>query len=153
MDQQVVIRRVRIAATVFFGVVAVTLGVLWITSYWRFVTGQGRFAELRSIAFYALDGSATLSTVRDNYVWKIESWDATGFPAMRQVRDRSLAYTFRIPSNSSAVTIQLPLWFPALACGLFAAAPWLRYRFSLRTMLFATTLVAVVLGLVGYAVR
>jgi hypothetical protein len=29
----------------------------------------------------------------------------------------------------------------------FAALPWLPYRFSLRTMLIATTLVAIVLGL------
>jgi hypothetical protein len=34
-----------------------------------------------------------------------------------------------------------------------AAAPWIRWRFSLRTLLIATTLVAVVLGLICYAMR
>jgi hypothetical protein len=36
-----------------------------------------------------------------------------------------------------------------------ACAPlsWIRWRFSLRTLLFATTLVAVVLGLVVWAAR
>jgi hypothetical protein len=31
--------------------------------------------------------------------------------------------------------------------------PWLRWRFSLRNLLIATTLVAVVLGLAVYATR
>ena len=35
----------------------------------------------------------------------------------------------------------------------FATAPWLPYHFSLRTLLIATTLVAVVLGLIVWAMR
>ena len=41
-----------------------------------------------------------------------------------------------------------PYWFAILICGAFAAAPWLPYRFSLGTLLIATTLVAVVVGLI-----
>ena len=39
-------------------------------------------------------------------------------------------------------------WLPALLFAAVAAIPWLRWRFSLRTLLIATTLVAVVLGLI-----
>jgi hypothetical protein len=50
--------------------------------------------------------------------------------------------------------IYITLWIPILATGLLAAGPWLpwnrqfSHRFSLRTLLLAATLVAVVLGLV-----
>ena len=47
----------------------------------------------------------------------------------------------------------LPHWFLLGTCMTFATVPWLRYRFSLRTLLIATTLVAVVLGLIVYAVK
>jgi hypothetical protein len=55
--------------------------------------------------------------------------------------------------------VVVPFWFVTAVAALTAAlsaSPWIpnyAYRFSLRTMLFATALVAVVLGLVGYAVR
>ena len=51
--------------------------------------------------------------------------------------------------------IDIPQWFPVLLFATLATAPWIRWskRFSLRTLLIATTLVAVVLGLVVYAAR
>jgi hypothetical protein len=48
-----------------------------------------------------------------------------------------------------AVIISIPVFILAA----IAAVPWIRWRFRLRTLLIATTLVAVVLGLVLYAVR
>jgi hypothetical protein len=42
------------------------------------------------------------------------------------------------------------MWFPILLGVAIASAPWVR-RFSLRTLLIATTLVAVVLGIVVMA--
>ena len=50
--------------------------------------------------------------------------------------------------------LQFPIW--VLVCGTTAAALAVllpSWRFSLRTMLIATTLVAVALGLVGYAIQ
>jgi hypothetical protein len=44
--------------------------------------------------------------------------------------------------------VQAPYWFPVALGVTFAAASSLPRRFSLRTLLVATTLVAVVLGLI-----
>ncbi len=46
-------------------------------------------------------------------------------------------------------------WLPTLLFATLAAVPWLPWsnRFSLRTLLIATTLVAVVLGLIVWAVH
>jgi hypothetical protein len=47
----------------------------------------------------------------------------------------------------------VPHWTLALIACLLAAASWLPGRFSLRTLLIATTLVAISLGLVAWALR
>jgi hypothetical protein len=46
-----------------------------------------------------------------------------------------------------------PFWLLILLSLASAAAPWLRWRFSLRTALAATTLLAAVLGFAAYALR
>jgi hypothetical protein len=42
----------------------------------------------------------------------------------------------------------LPYWLCSLITATIAGAPWISFRFSLRTLLIATTLIAVVLGLI-----
>ncbi len=47
------------------------------------------------------------------------------------------------------VSIYVPYWFAVVLSGALSvtSAPWVRWRFSLRTLLITTTLVAMVLGL------
>ncbi len=47
----------------------------------------------------------------------------------------------------------MPHWFLLVTCGVASVIPWISYRFSLRTLLIATTLVAIVLGLAVWAAR
>ncbi len=50
----------------------------------------------------------------------------------------------------------LPYWFAVFVSATFAGAPWLSrldWRFSLRTLLIATTLIAVLLGLIVWLSR
>jgi hypothetical protein len=49
--------------------------------------------------------------------------------------------------------VRICYWLPTTIFAMLAAAPWLPRNFSLRTLLIATTLVAVVLGLIAYATR
>jgi hypothetical protein len=56
---------------------------------------------------------------------------------------------------SGGTSVHVPFWYTILFSAILAASPWLRYftwRFSLRTLLIATTLVAVVLGTGSVAV-
>jgi hypothetical protein len=57
-------------------------------------------------------------------------------------------FWFAARKGVSGFCIVLPMWFPILMAVGIASAPWIR-RFSLRTLLIATTLVAVVLGLMA----
>jgi hypothetical protein len=51
------------------------------------------------------------------------------------------------------IPLELPYWAWLLVAAILAVVPWMRIRFSLRTLLIAATLLAVVLGLAIYAVR
>ena len=49
-----------------------------------------------------------------------------------------------------------PYWLAVLLVGMSASLPWLSLlpkRFSLRTLLIATTLLAVALGLIAWTLR
>jgi hypothetical protein len=49
-------------------------------------------------------------------------------------------------AKPSYTTLSVPFWLLVLVASLLTSAPWLRWRFSLRSLLITTTLVAVVLG-------
>jgi hypothetical protein len=52
-------------------------------------------------------------------------------------------------------SVIMPYWLPVFLSGVFAAIPWIHWskRFSLRTLLIATMLVAVGLGFIIWAAR
>jgi hypothetical protein len=60
-------------------------------------------------------------------------------------------WIFELQQEEGRINLIFPYWCVVLLAGMFAAAPWV--RFSLRALLVATTLVAVVLGLVVYFAR
>jgi hypothetical protein len=51
-------------------------------------------------------------------------------------------------NGSSSFQLGIPYWLLVIAAAAFGASPWCLRRFSLRTLLIATTLVAVGLGVV-----
>jgi hypothetical protein len=62
---------------------------------------------------------------------------------------------FSYYSETSSTNIHIHFLFLALATVAVAGAPWIRWsnRFSLRTLLLATTAIALALGLIIYATR
>jgi hypothetical protein len=109
----------------------VLLVVLWVRSY------------SETALFFELPGYDV--TVNSGEILVYEGWDGK-------------TITFALDGNSysghsiSDWTIQFPIVVPTLGFLLAAAFPWLvPWRFSLRTLLIATTLVAVVLGAIVYA--
>jgi hypothetical protein len=76
-----------------------------------------------------------MQTVRRIYAKDVSAW---GFGAIHRAK---------------SFVIFAPHWFYLSLAAIAAALPWLRWRFSLRTLLIAITLVAVLLGTVVYAVR
>ena len=60
--------------------------------------------------------------------------------------NRNLVMGFGMKAPQGARLFAVPHWFFVLLPIAFATLPWLRCRFSLLTLLIATTLVAVVLS-------
>jgi hypothetical protein len=150
-------RKLRIAWSVAWGVVAVLLAVLCVRSYWW----------LDSVWRYTPTGGMRLDSLCGKIIFKVAS--VSGQVATVVVDTKStkhmipaggdayfgikfyLGFLLRREANGFALFI--PYWFLTLLAIAFAPLSWLRWRFGLRTLLIATTLVAVVLGLVVYASR
>jgi len=75
------------------------------------------------------------------------SWEINDRDSWDSVTDTQFAYD-REPDNTELI---LPHWFLVFMFAAIAVAPWIRWsnRFSLRTLLIATTLIAVALGIMA----
>jgi hypothetical protein len=163
-------RKLRIAWSVAWGVVAVLLVVLWVRSYWRCDVvnlPDNRMPPLapsmswmtEAISHRGLLAWASGALVFGNEAWKwrippVECGDfkdgsGRPLPSVLGFKYKELsAKTTRRPSEYIFV---VPYYFPFFLTSSLSLSPWirqLRWRFSLRTLLIATTLVAVVLGLI-----
>src|SRR5690349_11539809 len=136
-------RKLRIAWSVGCGIVCLLLIVFWVRSYWwrDLLSGHtaNRWFVIESVsghvAFMSQNDAAGISTT-----WSFGSWGPhTQRFGLRLNYDLALRY-----------------WSFVVSFALLAVTPWLavlrskpsqsRWRFSLRTLLIATTLVAVLLG-------
>jgi hypothetical protein len=131
-------RKLRIAWSVAWGIVAMLLVALWVRSFYYLDSVQlplggsvssvgGRVLACRPVGLTPL--------VPD-----------VPFPDSRFGIMSAPLNTFSVTSGSGGAT--LPFWSTALLSAVMMTAFWLPNRFSLRTLLIATTLVAVVLGLI-----
>src|SRR5687768_13451676 len=155
--------KLRIAFSVTCGIACVLLVVLWLSSYF-YVTGIWR-VSLGGRATVSMSESGCLvlmryPTVRGTPPTNWQFWGHThaeaesapptlqpfNFQTKRFVQRSELPFTW-FP-NANTLYASLPHWSSAICCAGLALAPWMRSRFSLRTLLIATTLVAVALGLI-----
>lgn len=146
MDRPQLIRRLRITASAFFAVVTVALCVLWVrsctwadifnrqsASHWSMVSTRGAIV---------LSKRALSPNVQRLPRWKYRLTPREPGP---------LYHSYRTQGTTNGWRVIVPYWMPlTIAFGaLLVTFPrsTLPTRFSLRTLLIATTIVAVVLGL------
>ena len=141
------IRKVRIAWSVFCGLSAVLLIVLWVRSYWW--GEQVHYSTLLKTYYGIRSDCGYLIGLQGDF----RPWRSTpGWLYTRAVPTRDW-HSFTFKWNSKRRIFALPQWLVAILFATAAGCPWFRYRFSLRSLLIATTLVAVVLGLMAWTVR
>jgi hypothetical protein len=134
----------RIAVTALCLTACVLLAALWVRSYWLSDGFEGGFPgwliEAESLRGQ-IRGAAYYSGYHGDLL--VDSLAVDGFGA------RPLKFDIGTWDDGAAVFV--PHWFLTLVCGSFAVAPWLPWpqRFSLRTLLIATTLVAAALAMVA----
>ena len=154
-------RKLRIAWSVWWGVLAALLIVLWVRSYLRLDNCNGVCgAKVLIIMSSRGDlGIGRLTPLGQGYPpWSITSNPPEAKRLWWSMEDRlplSLL-GIRYQRFSPAMTLfAIGYWLPVLITAVFAGGPWIdrTTRFSLRTLLIGTTLVAVVLGLIIGALR
>ena len=165
-------RKLRIAWSVVWGSAVVLLIALWVRSFWQ-LDSFSYEAGIVNIGGESLRGCMVLHRLDG------QNSDRAGYftmPVARAFLDFDIPGTYfwfrftKVPIEPTSLTsgaeirplgrrtgatILVPMWFPLFVAVGFAATPWFRWpkKFSLRTLLIATTLVAVVLGLIVYAIR
>ncbi len=165
MDRPHILRLLRIALTALSLTACVLVASLWIRSVYR------------------VDLFYNLSVTTDAYVWscngkafiniaEVKGLSPTDSAVNNMIHKSRIAFmekqlkTVRelgvcpVPRTNNFGfrwwdwnTFVVPYWFPFAATASIAASPWIGLRFSLRTLPIATTLAAVLLGAIVYAVR
>jgi hypothetical protein len=137
-------RKLRIAFSAVCGVVCLLLIVLWLRSYYRL----DRLWHVDKNLCLTMIGSTT-GTVEFHHASQSrlaiapQAWWHSSDPAPKDVSD------FWASADKNGFYFRFPIWLPTVIFATLAPLPWIR-RFSLGTMLIATTVIAVVLGVLAY---
>jgi hypothetical protein len=142
------LRRPRIVASVFFAGLALVLCLLWARSNHHRDVMRLPFLPPRHAFVDSNKGNVTA------FVGSLNGWRPPGKPSSIFAPDRGWPQPvsgFAIQTVSpSGVFVTLPHWLLFAVCLTLAAVPsvYKVRQFSLRTMLIATTVVALILGAV-----
>jgi hypothetical protein len=157
-------RNIRIGVSTCFAVMAAVLALLWLRSYWWVDAVTVPIFSRTAIAFDS--GRGYLTTRRFDYSRAPISQRAKftrtstaideSFLRQGSPTGQRFVLPYRFVWRFGGLT--QPLWAPLVVCLCVAVAPWLRQlaiptRYSIRSLLIITTLVALALGLAVWAVR
>jgi hypothetical protein len=155
-------RKLRIAVSVFFGLLTVALCVLWVRSYWRMDAISVNWTNATVTSVCSEFGAFTISHMDqpigknrlDLYYW---GWATRNGHVVSSYRHStalhdSFVWVWKKTGFRCCVIPHCVLVLATLLPLCFMYVPAIR-QFSLRTMLIATTLVAVVLGIAVWATR
>ena len=145
------LRYLRIAFSAVCVVACVLLLVFWVRSYWGRKTVEFLVTSADRYYLHSLKGTVVLEKSPRYFI---------GFELQRMYEESDFDHLatntgIRIwrDSRGGVYALSVSYWLLELVTILAAVAPWVRWRFGLRTLLIATTLIAEVLGAIGYAVR
>jgi hypothetical protein len=161
------LRKLRIAFSITCGVLCLLLVVLWVRSYWwldtvqHLTTGSGGYgvvSDRGQLIFNTFNHPQNnASRYFLNSRWRMGQTSQSEVPLSRRRGPTPVAWrVVQQQSPYQSTRFAVPYWFPLLivvVVSAIPAIPWMLFSFSLRSLLIATTLVAVALWLVVWAAR
>lgn len=150
------LRYAGIAFSAVSGVVCLLLICFWVRSYWWDDHVDGPWDASQRIRLSSCEGWLTAAWLRNRRLpvpWRVRSDNLQeryeGYEKFLKDSRGTGTIHHRIPKfGFHGALFQLPYWFVTTIAATSLLLPWLPYRFSLRTLLIAITLVAAFLGLV-----
>jgi hypothetical protein len=144
-------RKLRIAWSVVWGVLALMLIVLWVRSYWR-LDSFGLYGAPSTKAATSYNGAISASIIFHEL--GRPRWHCTSEPNIDPADFRGLlSIEFYDDRKQDMLLAAFPHWVGIVALVICASAPWTLRRFRLSTLLITTTLIAILLGLMVHANR
>jgi hypothetical protein len=144
-------RKLRIGFSILCVIVCLSMVVLWLRSYWRLEilekrTGWQAFQISSVKGRIAIAHLDPRTTIGRSYL-SVAAGDAADW------RKNGVVGAYYDDGLVNALIA--PHWLPALLSAVLAGIPWIlrSWRFSLRTLLSVTTLLAVLFGSMVYAIR
>jgi hypothetical protein len=143
MNRPRLVRLLRIGWSAGWVITCLLLIAMWVRSYWQWDSPSAWSKQVGLVAqINSTEGQIQLVVYQYPTTPGLSEWPTDSASVKKP------AFRAHWLANPPGISAYAPHWFPVLLFATFAAAPWLRWRFSLRTLLIATTLVAVVLGLI-----
>jgi hypothetical protein len=163
-------RKLRIAFSAACLIACVLLIVLWVRSNWWEDNIQGSWFRIPTtqMSFTSNRGTVRIERIDPPHGSAIPWFWITHWIGLNNVLGDAEYGSRLVPATPKIVFlgfglghefighfVDVPYWGPVLLSAALALLPWIRWskRFSLRTMLIATTLVALVLGAIVYVTR
>jgi hypothetical protein len=147
-------RKLRIAWSVAWGIMAVLLVALWVRSRYAMDDIMGPLPWSRGFGAMSRSGGIGLLIHRGEGSLH---WNLRTQPAHEVILPYQTALGFvQYLTTADSYRVRVPDWSLLLLLAALTVSPWIehfKWRFSLRTLLVATTLVAVGLGLIVWLTR
>ena len=144
-------RKVRIAWSVVWGILCLSLIALWVRSYWieDFATGGHLgFTSYRGRTAITVESTSRPPEVAWDLAHRSFEVDAGGSLILPRFHAYSDAYR-----DTRYFVITCQHWFLVAVSAAFVLAPCMKGRYRLRTLLIGMTVAAIGLGWLVYALR
>jgi hypothetical protein len=142
-------RYLRIGWTVLCGIACALLIVMWVRSYWISDSVYWH-TDQKSRVIFSHTGSAIVHVTKfRNFVdadSNLVGYHAAPVKPINLPTKSPSYFGFRFENNWAVLVVEMPIWFLVVLSASLAALAWIRWRYSLKTLLLATTALAVVLG-------
>jgi hypothetical protein len=137
------LKYLRIAVTALCLTACVLLIALWVRSYSRFESNRWLLSAMGRVY---INGRFILSPENEDKELDVEHYQTRFGTSGLRIRGNAKV-------SSMGADFVMPYWTLTLLAAILAAVPWLPWskRFSLRTLLIVTTLIAVALGLIVWS--
>jgi hypothetical protein len=152
------LRKVRIAFSVVCGILCVLLIVLHVRSFTNRDDFWVRYGKDGYIGILSLRGcifqNIYYEGVRPDRPFSYDYFTIRSSPInLGHFAEQLSFFKFDAWTFPERCGYQVPHWFLILVTASFSALPWVKWQFSLRTLLVVTTIAALLLGAIVYAIR